>query len=118
MLEYDCIESSRPKGPYMKNEKNKKRNSQKVCVRHLVVEEGCLAERERRLKDLEQLTLLSDVFMSVALSNLKACQHVVRILTGNQQKKISGKAAVRSMRKKSVSGRQDSRIRTALILFM
>lgn len=118
MLEYDCIESSRPKGPYMKNEKNKKRNSQKVCVRHPVVEEGRLAERERRLKDLEQLTLLSDVFMSVALSDLKACQHVVRILTGNQQKKISGKAAVRSMRKKSVSGRQDSRIRTALILFM
>lgn len=69
----------------MKNEKNKKRNSQKVCVRHLVVEEGRLAERERRLKDLEQLTLLSDVFMSVALSDLKACQHVVRILTGNQQ---------------------------------
>lgn len=102
----------------MKNEKNKKRNSQKVCVRHPVVEEGRLAERERRLKDLEQLTLLSDVFMSVALSDLKACQHVVRILTGNQQKKISGKAAVRSMRKKSVSGRQDSRIRTALILFM
>ena len=83
MLEYDCIESSRPKGPYMKNEKNKKRNSQKVCVRHPVVEEGRLAERERRLKDLEQLTLLSDVFMSVALSDLKACQHVVRILTGN-----------------------------------
>lgn len=102
----------------MKNEKNKKRNSLKVCDRHLPVEKGRLAERERRLKDLEQLTLLSDVFMSVALSNLKACQHVVRILTGNQQKKISGKAAVRSMRKKSVSGRQDSRIRTALILFM
>ena len=42
-----------------------------------------LRERERRLKDLEQLTLLSDVFMSVVLSDLKACQHVVRILIGN-----------------------------------
>ena len=41
---------------------------------------GFLAERERRLKDLEQLTLLSDVFMSVALSDLNACQHVIRIL--------------------------------------
>ena len=41
-----------------------------------------LRERERRLKDLEQLTLLSDVFMSVVLSDLKACQHVVRIQTG------------------------------------
>ena len=41
---------------------------------------GLLAERERRLKDLEQLTLLSDVFMSVALSDLNACQHVIRIL--------------------------------------
>lgn len=48
-------------------------------------EEGRLAERERRLKDLAQLTLLSDVFMSVALSDLKACQHVVRILTGNPE---------------------------------
>lgn len=68
----------------MKNEKNKKRNSQKVCDRHPVVEEGRLAERERRLKDLEQLTLLSDVFM----------------------------------KKKNIYGRQDSRIWTALILFM
>lgn len=84
MLEYDCIESSRSKGPYMKNEKNKKRNSQKVCDRHPVVEEGRLAERERRLKDLEQLTLLSDVFM----------------------------------KKKNIYGRPDSRIWTALILFM
>ena len=41
---------------------------------------GLLAERERRLKDLEQLTLLSDVFMSVALSDMNACQHVIRIL--------------------------------------
>ncbi len=41
---------------------------------------GALAERERRLKDLEQLTLLSDVFMSVALSDRNACQHVIRIL--------------------------------------
>ena len=38
------------------------------------------SERERRLRDLEQLTLLSDVFMSVVLSDLKACEHVVRIL--------------------------------------
>ena len=38
------------------------------------------AERERRLKDLEQLTLLSDVFMSVVLSDRNACQHVIRIL--------------------------------------
>ena len=44
------------------------------------VSTGFLTERERRLKDLEQLTLLSDVFMSVALSNLKACQHVIRLL--------------------------------------
>lgn len=85
MLKYVCIDSSRPKGSYMKNDKNKKRNSPKVCNRHPSVEEGRLAERERRLKDLEQLTLLSDVFMSVALSDLKACQHVVRILTGKPE---------------------------------
>lgn len=41
---------------------------------------GLLAEREHRLKDLGQLTLLSDVFMSVALSHRNACQHVIRIL--------------------------------------
>ena len=41
---------------------------------------GFLTERERRLRDLEQLTLLSDVFMSVALSDRNACQHVIRIL--------------------------------------
>ena len=41
---------------------------------------GLLAERERRLKDLKQLTLLSDVFMSVVLSDRNACQHVIRIL--------------------------------------
>lgn len=69
----------------MKNEKNKKRNSPKVCDRHPAVEEGRLAERERRLKDLEQLTLLSDVFMSVVLSDLQACQHVVRIMTGDPE---------------------------------
>lgn len=85
MLEYDCIESSRRKSPYMKDKKNKKKNSRKVCTTHVAAEEGRLAERERRLKDLEQLTLLSDVFMSVALSDLKACQHVVRILTGNPE---------------------------------
>ncbi len=41
---------------------------------------GLFAERERRLKDLEQLTLLNDVFMSVVLSDRNACQHVIRIL--------------------------------------
>lgn len=46
---------------------------------------GYLADRERMLKDLEQLTLLSDVFMSVVLSDLGACQHVVRILTGDHE---------------------------------
>lgn len=43
-----------------------------------------ITEREHWLEKLEQLTLLSDVFMSVVFSDLKACQHVVRILTGNQ----------------------------------
>lgn len=47
-----------------------------------------IAEREHLLKKLEQLTLLSDVFMSVVFSDLGACQHVVRILTGNQNIKL------------------------------
>ena len=61
---------------------NKKNETKELLVTGASPPEqaGLLAERERRLKDLEQLTLLSDVFMSVALSDLNACQHVIRIL--------------------------------------
>ena len=71
----------------MKNEKKyqKKKQFHYSGTAHPPDSADLLRERERRLKDLEQLTLLSDVFMSVVLSDLKACQHVVCILTGNQQ---------------------------------
>ena len=41
-----------------------------------------LEGRERRVAEAQSLTLFSDVFMSVALKDTAACQHVLRILTG------------------------------------
>ena len=38
--------------------------------------------RERRIAEARSLTLFSDTFMSVALKDPAACQHVLRILTG------------------------------------
>lgn len=70
----------------MSREKQKKTEIEKKSEpRALNTAGGYLADRERMLKDLEQLTLLSDVFMSVVLSDLGACQHVVRILTGDHE---------------------------------
>ena len=70
----------------MSKEKQKKTEIEKKSEpRALNAAGGNLADRERMLKDLEQLTLLSDVFMSVVLSDLGACQHVVRILTGDHE---------------------------------
>lgn len=71
---------------HMSKEKQKKTEIEKKSEpRALNTAGGYLADRERMLKDLEQLTLLSDVFMSVVLSDLGACQHVVRILTGDHE---------------------------------
>lgn len=70
----------------MSKEKQKKTEIEKKSEpRALNTAGGYLADRERMLKDLEQLTLLRDVFMSVVLSDLGACQHVVRILTGDHE---------------------------------
>ena len=70
----------------MSKEKQKKTEIEKKSEpRALNTAGGYLADRERMLKELEQLTLLSDVFMSVVLSDLGACQHVVRILTGDHE---------------------------------
>ena len=41
--------------------------------------------REILLEKLKELTLLSDVFLTVALRDRAACQHVLRILTGRQK---------------------------------
>ena len=44
-----------------------------------------LAERDYLLKRLTKFTLLSDVFMSVVFSDLEACQHAIRILSGDSR---------------------------------
>lgn len=41
-----------------------------------------IISREERIAEIRQFTLLSDVFLSVALVDPAACQHVLRILTG------------------------------------
>lgn len=45
---------------------------------------GSLSGRERRVEEAKKFNLLSNVFMSVALNDRLACQHVLRILTGIQ----------------------------------
>ena len=41
-----------------------------------------LDETEERIREIQSFNLLSDVFMSVALEDVPACQHILRILTG------------------------------------
>ncbi len=48
-------------------------------------EKNRLAGRERHLQEIQSFTLLSDVFASVVLKDIPACQHVLRILTGRQK---------------------------------
>lgn len=43
-----------------------------------------IAERERLVVQARQFNLLSNVFMSVALDDKAACQHILRILTGKK----------------------------------
>ena len=44
--------------------------------------ESSLNARERRVAEARALNLFSDTFLSVALNDAAACQHVLRILTG------------------------------------
>ena len=44
--------------------------------------------RERRVERMRSLTLMSDIFMSVALNDIPACQYVLRILTGIESLKV------------------------------
>ena len=52
------------------------------------VTKGKIEEHEELLAIARKLTLLSDVFMRVALKDELACQHVIRILTGNPKLKV------------------------------
>lgn len=55
-----------------------KRNTQGQCT----LKQSQLTFREKSLAEVEKFTLFSDVFLSVALDDIAACQHVLRILTG------------------------------------
>ena len=41
-----------------------------------------ILSREERIRESQEFNLLSDVFLSVALDDAPACQHIIRILTG------------------------------------
>ncbi len=43
-------------------------------------ESGIIASKEERLREAKGFTLMSDVFMSVALEDKAACEYVIRIL--------------------------------------
>lgn len=45
-------------------------------------DKSIIVARERRVAEARKLTLFSDVFMTTALKDPAACQHVLRILTG------------------------------------
>lgn len=46
------------------------------------------AMREKMLADIQKYTLFHDTFMNVVLSDTKACQHVLRVITGNTDLEI------------------------------
>ena len=47
-----------------------------------------LANHEKRVEEARKFNLLSNVFMSVALNDIPACQYVLRILTGIESLKV------------------------------
>ena len=47
-----------------------------------------ILSREERIREIQSFNLLSDVFMSVALCDIPACQHILRILTGFDDLKV------------------------------
>ena len=47
-----------------------------------------ILSREERVREIQSFNLLSDVFMSVALKDVPACQHILRILTGIDDLKV------------------------------
>lgn len=57
-----------------REEKCSSTKSEKV-IQHII-------SREERIAKIRQFTLMSDVFLSVALQDPAACQHVLRVLTG------------------------------------
>ena len=51
-------------------------------------ESDYILSREERIREIQSFNLLSDVFMSVALKDVPACQHILRILTGINDLKV------------------------------
>ena len=72
--------------PYLISLRRSKRNLNAFISSYTAEsEKNRLAGRERYLQEIQSFTLLSDVFASVVLKDIPACQHVLRILTGRQK---------------------------------
>lgn len=54
-----------------------------------MTDNSIIRSREENIARARQFTLMSDVFMSVALKDIPACQHVLRILTGIKDLKVT-----------------------------
>lgn len=65
--------------------KNKQKKSRKDSVKKQM---QSIRLREELIAQAKQFNLLSNVFMSVALKDIPACQHVLRIITGIKDLKV------------------------------
>ena len=64
------------------------RKNQPQCTREWVRAPGHIAARARRLEEAKKLNLMSDVMASVVFRDAAACQHVLRILTGDRDLEV------------------------------
>ena len=63
-------------------EKTTQKNESEVRYTAEQAEKGRIELRDRLVAEARKFNLLSNVFMSVALKDRRACQHVLRILLG------------------------------------
>ena len=64
-----------------------------------------ILSREERIQEIQQFNLISDVFLSVALEDVPACEHVLRILTGIKDwklKKVKTQYSISKINSRSV----------------
>lgn len=74
--------------PYKAKANNHQREIQPQCTKEQAQEPGYIAARARRLEEAKKLNLMSDVMASVVFRDAAACQHVLRILTGDRDLEV------------------------------
>ncbi len=66
----------------MQQQKEKQPQATKQQTQPRLQKKQHIRARERRIARIKKYTLFSDTFMSVALKDIPACQHALRIMTG------------------------------------